>query len=646
MVPPRTPGHTTITGRARAQDAGSFSAKNDAMPRTRLALAILTLLAAAAPAVAAPPGRTLPPPTGLTASVGATSVELRWDAAPGYVDTVTVKRDGATLATLPRGAVTYDDPAVEVGETHAYALVATTTIGRYSVASPPSAPATVTLPAYRVGAAAYDISPDLAGLGTINQGGFGLGDGHLLSDMIGRGGQNAARTDRIKARAVVFDDGTKAIALTTIETQGYFAAYRDGIKGLAAMAAAAANPRMPAGSILIAADHTHGGPDTIGAWGGVPKAYFDFIFTRTVAAIREAYATRSFADVVAGHSDASDLIYNQSCPEAVYQSHDSNAPAPAGGETLPCPTGSLQGSNGKDGKDGLVRVLQATRRSGAVVMTYLAYAAHATAGGGDGIHGDWPQYVGDAIAARYGGVGIAMEGANGRTQPCRPACAFTKTSNPSFGLSGRKEQITANYLAHVVSALAAATPVRGPVAAAQSYVREQITGPAVIALFTAGGTAAGARLLRSLDSPWQVGTTIRTVASALRVGDVLFAGTPGEPFPEIAFGIRDALNGPREVVTLGLANDQLGYLIAPAWEYVPITAEVAVNDNTIFNVSPTIGDHVMCADIRLAKSLGFAASADPRWVAYCAPYDAADATGDPLGAVPVGGVSADEVHAP
>jgi hypothetical protein len=614
------------------------------MPRTRLALAAVALLAAAVPASAGP--RTLPPPTGLTAGVAADSVSLHWDQVSRIFDTVTVQRDGASVATLPRTATAFDDGNVDVGETHAYALVATSRQGHRTVSSAPSAPVRVTLPAYRVGAAAYDISPDLAGLGTINQGGFGLGDGHLLSAMVGRGGQNAARTDRIKARAVVFDDGKKAIAITTIETQGYFAAYRDGINGLADMAAAAANPRMPAGNILIATDHTHGGPDTIGAWGGVPKAYFDFIYTRTVAAVRDAYANRVFADVVAGHSDASDLIYNQSCPEAVYQSHDDNAPAPAGGDTLPCPTGSLQGSAGKDGKDGLVRVLQAKRPNGAVVMTYLAFAAHATAGGGDGIHGDWPQYVGDAIAARYGGVGIAMEGANGRTQPCRPACAFTKASNPSFGLSGRREQITANYLAHAVAAVDAATPVRGPVAAAQSYLREQITGPAVLALFAAGGTGAGARLLRSLDAPWQVGTTIRTVASALRVGDVLFAGTPGEPFPEIAFGIRDALTGPREIVTLGLANDQLGYLIAPAWEYVPITAEVAVNDNTIFNVSPTIGDHVMCSDIRLAKAIGFAASADPRWVAYCAPYDAADATGDPVGKVPVGGVSADEVHAP
>jgi hypothetical protein len=90
----------------------------------------------------------------------------------------------------------------------------------------------------------------------------------------------------------------------------------------------------------------------------------------------------------------------------------------------------------------------------------------------------------------------------------------------------------------------------------------------------------------------------------------------------------------REVIQLGLANDQLGYLIAPA-RYVPvIAAEAPVNDNIIFNVSPTIGDHVMCADIRLAWDVGFYAETPPE----CAGYDVADYSGDPVANVPLGGV--------
>lgn len=610
------------------------------MRRLPLSLTIAALVATALPAAATPPGRTPDVPTGLDATVGTQAVALTWDAVDDDATRVEVLRNGVEVATLPATATTYSDSSAMPGATYAYTLVASATWanGKREAASAPSAPARVTLPSYKVGAVAYDISPDLIGLGTVNQGGNGLGDGTNLSELVGRGNQNRSGSDRIKARAVVFDDGRNAIALATIETQGYFAAYRDGIKGLQDMAAAAASAGLPKDHILIASDHTHSGPDTIGAWGGMPKAYFDFVYERTVAAIRDAHSSRRFADVVAGHSSAYDLIYNQSCPEAVYQGDDTGAPEE--GHEIPCPTGSAQGSKGTDGKDGLMRVVQATTPSGATVVTFMAYAAHATAGGGDGVHGDWPQYVGDAMAARYGGVGMAMQGAVGKTQPCRPHCAFTSAAYPSHSLSGRKAQITANYLTHVSRALAAAAPVRGPVDAAQGRIREVVTSPAVTGLFLAGGRAFGARLLRSTEPPWMNATTISTVVATLRVGDVLFAGTPGESYPEIAFGIRNGVSGPREVVTLGLANDQLGYLIAPAAHYPAITAQVAVNDNTIFNVSPTIGDHVMCADIRLAKSIGFGAG-DPALAAYCAPYDAADALGDPIGAIPVGGVTLD-----
>lgn len=623
------------------------------MRRLSLTLAALTLLLGT-PALVLTSSAS-PAPIGLTATVLANSVGLRWVTVPDGTTKVAVTRNGATLASLAPSARAYEDRAAAPGATYAYTVVATV--------SPPPPPkkghgkgkghdedkvpqhtttvtsnvVRVTLPGYKVGAAALSISPSMIGLGTINLGGNGLGDGTGASNVVGRGHTGATTSSDIKVRAVIFDDGKQSIAIATIETQGYFAKYRDGLKGLSDMAASAAMPGLPADHILIAADHTHSGPDTIGAWGGVPATYFDFVYRQTVAAIRIAYASRRFADVYAGHSAAYDLIYNQSCPEALYQGDNS---VPEGGAPLPCPTGSLQGSNGTDGKDGLMRVVQARTPQGAVVVTYLAYAAHATAGGADGVHGDWPQYVGDAVQARWGGIGMAMEGAVGKTQPCRPKCNFTSPSNPGYFMSDRRQAITTNYVAHVVDALNHSALVHGPVAATQSHIREVITGPAVLGLFTAGGKAFGARLLRSLDPPWQNANTISTVVAALRVGDVLFAGTPGESYPEIAFGIRDGVKGQRETITLGLANDQLGYLIAPAADYPVIAAQLAVNDNAIFNVSPTIGDHVMCADIALAQRIGFAAG-DAKYAAYCAPYNGLDSIGDPVGSVPVGGVSAD-----
>ncbi|MDQ1704059.1 MAG: hypothetical protein QOF18_425, partial [Frankiaceae bacterium] len=386
-------------------------------------------------------------------------------------------------------------------------------------------------------------------------------------------------------------------------------------------------PGLPVDHIVIASDHTHHGPDTIGAWGGVPVKYLQLVKEQTVAAIKAAYAGRTFADVRAGQSDASSLVYNQACSEALNQD---KTPTYTGPDACATP-----------GKDGMMRVVQASTPAGQPVVTLVVYAAHSTTNMGSAVDGDWPQIIGDHLAATYGGVGIGMEGANGGTQPCRPTCSFTDKSEPGYGSNDRYAAIVANYTAHVHDALDHAKLVTGPVRAAQGYIREAVMGPFVNALFIAG-SRAGTPLMRSHESPWMVAQTVRTVVADVRVGSLLFNATPGEGFPAIRQGVADAVDGPGMVIQLGLANDQLGYLIAPL-SYVPVIAgEAAVNDNILFNVSPTIGDHVMCADIALAHLLVGSdwTVTDP---AGCAGYDAVDtgqaAAGDPVSQLPVGGLT-------
>jgi hypothetical protein len=541
---------------------------------------------------------------GLTATVTDTAVHLAWSRPAAGA---TVQRDGAVIATVPAGVRSFDDRTATPQGTHTYQVGS-------------AGPVTVRMPGYLVGAATADITP----AGVVNLGGNGIGDGRLLPEaLLGRGGRGAAKDERIKVRAAVLDDGRKAVAVASIEVQGWFAAYQDEPTGLSDMAAEIARqvPRLPVGSIVLASDHSHSAPDTLGAWGGPPPGYRAFVKRQVVDAVTQAYASRVFADVRAGHSDASDLVYNQSCSEALNQDRE---PAYPGPDLCATP-----------GKDGMVRVLQATSPSGRHPLTFMAFAAHATAGGGQGLHGDWPQFVSEELSRRYGGVGLAMVGALGGTQPCRPACGFTKPTNPGYRVADRKTAIVLNYSAHVERALAAARLVTGPVAGAQGYIREPIVGPAVTAMFVAG-KYAGAELLRSHEPPWVNAQTIRTVVGALRIGNVVVAATPGEAFPRIRQDVEGAVGSQAiEVISLGLANDQLGYLIAPA-AYVPvIAAEVPVNDNINFNVSPTIGDHVACADIRLVGLLGLKVGSPPT----CAPYDVEDARGDPIAAVPVGGVT-------
>lgn len=408
------------------------------MARTlRVLIALLALVCLALPA-----GASAARPTGLTASIGQREVDLNW-AAVSFPDDVgdrrvVVRRNGWRIGSVDGAETSFADDSVFPGRHYRYTIETVGTREGDTVRSPRSKRVEVALPAYLVGAATTDITPT----GPVNLGGFGLGDGTLIPDaVVGRGGYGEAKNEHIRARAIVFGDGENTIAIADIETQGMFAAYEDGPYGLSDMADQVAKDikGLPAGNILIASDHTHSGPDTIGAWGGVSDAYLRYIKDQTVKAIEEAYANRRLADLRAGHSDASDLIYNQACSEALNQDKEPVYPGPDA-----CAT---------PGKDGLFRVVQATDPNGGVVATYTAYAAHSTAGGGDGLNGDWPQFLSDTMTTEFGGVGLAMEGANGGTQPCRTACSFTKPSNPGYNVDERKPALMLNYMAHVRNSL-------------------------------------------------------------------------------------------------------------------------------------------------------------------------------------------------
>lgn len=488
-----------------------------------------------------------------------------------------------------------------------------------------SFPSAASAQPYYVGAATVRIDPDAPGsplaAGTaVRIGGNGFGDGSVIPGAVASAGSiRSVTTEHVSARAVVVDDGNTAIALVTVETQGMFAAYQRGIPGLIDIAQAASartNGALPAGNIVISNDHTHSGPDMIGAWGFVPDAYARFISAQTTEAIVQAYNARESVNVVAGADLAPDLIYNMGCTEALNQSQNDHYP------------GNIC-DPGQENKDSWLRLFQARRTTDAsVVATVMSYAAHSTLGGAGGLHGDWPQFMSERLAATYGGTGIAIEGAVGRTQPCRPRCGFTKTSNPGYTLTDRRDAYTTMLMAHVGAALSSSSAVSGPVRASKTFIRHEVSNPVLLGA-TQHGALIGAPIARSLDAPWTVGNTVLTPVSAMRIGDLLMTGAPGEAYPNIPAAV-DAATGfaASKHWTIGLADDQLGYLIANTEHYPVIAAQIAVNDNALFNVSPTIGDHVLCAQIRLAVAVGIPTIAiEPR----CAAWDAVDSAGDPLG---------------
>ncbi|MEO2088505.1 MAG: hypothetical protein ABGY75_03280, partial [Gemmataceae bacterium] len=103
-------------------------------------------------------------------------------------------------------------------------------------------------PKLAVGFAETDVSPAIGGKSPVYLAGYG---------------QNRPATkmhDPIMARAVVLSDGTKKIALVSVDVVGLFLPaverVREQLKGF--------------DYVLVSATHNHEGPDTLGLWGKTP----------------------------------------------------------------------------------------------------------------------------------------------------------------------------------------------------------------------------------------------------------------------------------------------------------------------------------------------------------------------------------------
>ena len=483
----------------------------------------------------------------------------------------------------------------------------------------PSALAGDDLPTYQVGIGSKSIAVDADGTWKgepVYLGGFGLG-GPPIGDRHATGNLGAGPS----VRAIFIGDGKNTFAIADIEAQGWFAATKDGPLGLTDMrkaVATATKGALPADHVIVQSDHTHGGPDMMGVWGGVPKAYRQYAFDQTVAAIKEAYDSRERGTLWYGTADGGDLLHNQFDYDAANKAMDSD-----------------------------VRVLQARDSDGNPFATMLNFSAHADVlgSGNTKATGDWVQTTNPMLEQRFGGKAMTVVGTLGRTQPNRGDC-------PTPGVEGDARSLCAldNYSSLVVdraaAAVANAQPLRGPAqVAAESFLVTDPSSNALLLGMLYGGQPLGIPINRSMTPPWLTGNVLGTVTSTVRIGDVLMSAGPGEMYPQIPLKVREIMEstpGVRGYMTAGLANDQLGYLIAPYEAYPqPIKASFfdssfangdvigscttnpgptcagdptpspIDNDNYFFNVSHTMGERVTCSLLRGAGEV-FGRGSAPR----------------------------------
>jgi hypothetical protein len=497
---------------------------------------------------------------------------------------------------------------------------------------------------YYVGAdvVSIDPTPAMIAAGTFYLGGYGLGSGApgqnivpaptTLPGITPRAaiGLLSSATDPgahgVHTRAMAIGDGTHVIEFAQIETQGYFDAYRQGPYGTeeirrdAVTAIKAVDPGAPitAAQILVNSVHTHGGPDTVGAWGGVPTTYLQLIHDRTVAALASAYlqmqpATLEFATVHAG------VVGENNCATQAAQ----GLPCyPADGDGDPLMTNQLAETSTNSGMDDEMRILQARSiRNNAVIVTYLNYSAHPTVLGADNLYvtADYPGVVSGLMAHLYGGVGFDQVATLGRSQPNRGSCAnaaLTGAAMQRCTLDNYAQRVAAR-VQYALSSPPASGRVQmltgAPSVGLSSYLMLDVSTNPLLNGLIYGGAAAGAGIYRALNPPWMSGAVIGTDSYSGHIGNILISGGPGEMYPQIVETVRETVPA-AGYISVGTAGDFLGYIIEPLGAYPAVVMATIEDgsDNLLFNDSQTLGERLTCSLLRGAGDT-LAANAKLYW---------------------------------
>jgi hypothetical protein len=334
----------------------------------------------------------------------------------------------------------------------------------------------------------------------------------------------------------------------------------------------------------------------MGVWGNVPLDFRRYMFQQAVDAIVDSYRNREPANLYYGTAPGRDLLSNQFGEDP------------------------FNDTSHNDVMDSDVRVLQARTSTDKPIATILNFSAHSTVLGSSNtrITGDWEQRANLMLADQLGGKAMTIIGTFGRSQPADRGCA----TNPKADQKVEADAICIldSYAQRVVDrakqAIGNATLVAGdPIVDSRSYLIQDPAENGIVYLgLGVAGSPGGAEIDRSLSPPWVQGNILGTVTQTVRIGDVLLSAVPGEIYPQIALKVRDAVPGMRGYMTAGLANDQLGYIIAPLEAYPDPVRRTFFNsrgdqvspignDNYAFNVSLTLGERVTCSLLRGAGEL-------------------------------------------
>ena len=416
----------------------------------------------------------------------------------------------------------------------------------------------------------------------------------------------------VYVRALTISNGSDEIALAVMDTVGWFPAYPAEICGDCGSVAIAkslhATTGIPIDNIVISSTHTHASADTVMA---SPKWYFELVRDAVKRAITEAHDNQVLSTLETG-----------------------TTPAKAFNTDRRIVTRAVP-----DYELGWMRAVSADTAQTVATMVNFSVHPTITASNAD-LHSGLVGHLAKRLEEAWGGTTLFM-----------PAGLGDQTVNRSFGRDGMgyglanlvlESESKAPYVLasnHIVStrrtlqipadndSLVAAN--KGGIFVRESTIPGDYAGGPATSVQTKGDArtpscvSAAPISLYAQVGGFRLGTPGKiklrdpdTGEWAIPPGDrgdaIVILQSPGEAFSSISATTKDYLSRARTVMIVGLANDQIGYII-PAEQYDNRSANAvgllepsidAANYEESLSTGRCTGDQIQNAFLEIGNTLG------------------------------------------
>jgi hypothetical protein len=314
--------------------------------------------------------------------------------------------------------------------------------------------------------------------------------------------------DPMYARVVVFEKDGLAVALVGADLFG--------MSNVECSALVEKAKSLGLAHLVLACSHNHTAPDTLGVYGHYPMEYNQFLI-ETIA-------------------DAASRALKNRRPVKMLKSASRELPMD-GARVI----GYFRNARNPGIVDPTISVIQAIGPNDKPIATVVNFACHVEgiSAGIEELTADFPGYMCDQIALDQGGVAVFLNGAVGGM-----------VSGDNKARTHEEAKVMGTGLAKIVlDMLPSATP---PARFAFELDVRRIELP-----------ITNVRLRERVKDrrPTLRGRVVSEMA-LFRLGEAEMITLPGEVLPEVSFEILERMKGfPR--ILIGLANDQLGYIIPP-----------------------------------------------------------------------------------